>query len=248
MSDRRKIEDLCNWILKGDLVRINGEDAPATYRHFERDAEDDEAVLQIACHALDGSELHLFSRQDLLSGSFDENGDFCAKDWRGRKSVVEVLKVTPDRFPQQDAWLVEAPVVSAAENKLDKDKIMAALKPFAAIFGTDVCSPNPDEISVADEWYRNGESVLKVYDFMQASSFYLARNYELMDNFLTVAAAALYPFAGITASASWNEDQPDDAIWWQHDGHILKVGDFRRARDVIQEVFKPTPQVGGFKP
>lgn len=248
MSDRRKIEDLCNWILKGDLVRINGEDGPATFRHFEMDAEGEDAVLEISCRRLDGSEHHLFSRQDLLSGSFDENGDFCAKDWMGRKCVVEVLTVTPDRFPQRDVWSANEPVASSDASKLDKEKIMAALKPFAAIFGTDVCSPDPDEISVADEWYRNGDSVLKVYDFMQASSFYLARNYELMDNFLTVAAAALYPFAGITTSASWNEDQSDDAIWWQHDGHILKVGDFRRARAVIEEVFKPTPEVRGFKP
>lgn len=49
--------------------------------------------------------------------------------------------------------------------------------------------------------------------------------------------AALKPFAGIKSGVS--EEAPNDEVWFQHDGEVLLVADFRRAAEAYAALVQP---------
>ena len=249
MRDIERLETLCRWLVLADVLQISSEyhdSIPVQFRHFNLHAPEDEIVLELSARNIDGTEHHLFMREELLKGTFDEKGAFSATDWRGRKCSMSAMKLTPELFPSMSAWenVRSRPLVP----DLDQDRIMAALKPFADIFATNVCDPIENDFMA--EWYRKGDLALIIGDFNFASTLYNLRHTQLDDQIKNVAVDALKAFAKVAEHPTWNENAADEDVWWQHDGHILRVGDLRRARELVQETFgaEPEPETEAPKP
>jgi hypothetical protein len=53
---------------------------------------------------------------------------------------------------------------------------------------------------------------------------------------ITELEEALQPFSKLEVGVYGvpDEDTPDEAEWFRHDGDVLRVGDFRKARAVLQ--------------